>query len=327
MGGKIHMKRYWISAAVLGLSISATNVLAEEIAIAVHVAPVNEMYRVAERIKAEIEEVSGGDYQVVVLGKEVGGERDQLEATSAGEYQITLGGSVPMSLYAPEYAAADLPFIWSSSDEARKIYEGDLGAAVQELFGENGNLHLLGLSLRTPRNLTSNTPITSPEDIKGARLRVPEIPAWVEVWSAVGALPSPVAWPEVYTSLQTGVIQMQENPVSPIYSGKLYEVQDYINVTEHVYSFFHWLANDEWFAKLSAEDQKMIQTAVNNAIAWGDDETINGAASLLQTLKDEGMEVVEPDKAAFREMAKPAIRSVADGYAPAVREYVLSTLN
>ena len=127
---------------------------------------------------------------------------------------------------------------WSSSEEARKIYEGDLGAAVQDLIVKNGNMRLLGLSLRTPRNLTSNKPIKTPEDIKGARLRVPEIPAWVEIWSAVGALPSPVAWPEVYTSLQTGVIQMQENPFSPIHSGKLFEVQDYVNLTEHVYSFF-----------------------------------------------------------------------------------------
>lgn len=321
------MKHHWLSAAALGLCLSATNVAAEEIAIAVHVAPANEMYQVAERIAKEIEEKSGGRFDVIVLGKEVGGERDQLEATSSGEYQITLGGSVPMSLYAPKYAAADLPFVWDSSEQARKVYEGKLGDTVQGLLAKNGNMHLLALSIRTPRNLTSNKPIMNPEDLKGARLRVPEIPAWVDIWSAVGALPSPVAWPEVYTSLQTGVIQMQENPFSPIYSGKLYEVQDYVNITEHVYSFFHWLANDPWFDGLSASDQAMIQAAVDKATAWGDEKTLKGAAELLQTLKDKGMKVVQPNKDAFRALAKPAIRSVAAGYAPEVRDYVLSTID
>ena len=320
------MKHYWTTAAALSFGIFASAAAAEEIAIAVHVAPTDGMYLVAQRIEATIEEKSGGKFDVVVLGQEVGGERDQLEATSTGEYQITLGGSVPMSLYAPDYAAADLPFVWNSSADARKVYEGELGEAVQALLAENGNMHLLGLSIRTPRNLTSNTPITSPADLDGARLRVPEIPAWVEIWSAVGALPSPVAWPEVYTSLQTGVIQMQENPVAAINSGKLYEVQDYINVTEHVYSFFHWLANDDWFAGLSAEDQAMVQAAVDEAVSWGDTQTLEDEAKLLQFLVDSGMEVVETDTAAFREMAAPAIRSVAEAYAPAVRDYVLSKL-
>ena len=320
------MKHHWATAATLGLGIFASTAVAEEIAIAVHVGPTDGMYQVAQRIEASIEAKSGGKFDVVVLGQEVGGERDQLEATSTGEYQITLGGSVPMSLYAPDYAAADLPFVWNSSADARKVYEGELGEAVQALLAENGNMHLLGLSIRTPRNLTSNTPITSPADLDGARLRVPEIPAWVEIWSAVGALPSPVAWPEVYTSLQTGVIQMQENPVAAINSGKLYEVQDYINVTEHVYSFFHWLANDDWFAGLSAEDQAMVQAAVDEAVAWGDTQTLEDEAKLLQFLVDSGMEVVQTDTAAFREMAAPAIRSVAEAYAPAVRDYVLSKL-
>lgn len=321
------MKHYWTTVAALGLGVAASASAAEEIAIAVHVAPTDGMYLVAQRIEANIEEQSGGKFDVVVLGQEVGGERDQLEATTTGEYQITLGGSVPMSIYAPEYAASDLPFVWETSADARQIYEGELGAAVQTQFEENGNMRLVGLSARTPRNLTSNTPITTPEDLAGARLRVPEIPAWVEIWSAVGALPSPVAWPEVYTSLQTGVIQMQENPVAAINSGKLYEVQDYINLTEHVHSFYHWLANDEWYAGLSAEDQAMIQGAIDEAVDWGDEQTLEGETDVLQFLTDNGMEVVETDTAAFRQMAAPAIRSVAENYAPAVRDYVLSKLD
>lgn len=251
------MKRV-TAAAILALTLGATtSATADEIAIALHVEPNNAIYKIAERMKEAIESASNGRHNVVLLGLEVGGERDQIEATSSGEYQIVLGGSVPMSVYAPEYAAADLPFVWKSSAEAAAVYEGKRGEQIQAKLAENGNLHLLGLSLRNPRNLTSNKPVASPADVAGARIRVPQIASWIDIWSEIGALPSPVAWPEVYTSLQTGVIEMQENPVENIHSGKLYEVQTHVSRTEHVYSFFHWLANDEWFEGLSKEDRNL----------------------------------------------------------------------
>ena len=321
------MKKTALCAAAGLLALSSTSALAEEIAIALHVEPNNLMFQVAERMKEEIESRSDGRFDVVLLGLEVGGERDQIEATSAGEYNIVLGGSVPMSVYAPGYAAADLPFVWNSSDQAAAVYEGERGERIQAELAENGNLHLLGLTIRNPRNLTSNRPVASPADLQGARIRVPQIPAWVEVWSELGALPSPIAWPEVYTSLQTGVIEMQENPVENIQSGKLYEVQTHVNLTEHVYSFFHWLANDEWFEALSAGDQALIQDAADTAFAWGDEQTTDGQARISEELKAEGMTFVDADTAAFRALAEPAIRRIAANLAPEVGDYVLSKLD
>lgn len=224
-----------------------------------------------------------------------------------------------MSVYAPEYAAADLPFVWKSSAEAAAVYEGKRGEQIQAKLAENGNLHLLGLSLRNPRNLTSNKPVASPADVAGARIRVPQIASWIDIWSEIGALPSPVAWPEVYTSLQTGVIEMQENPVENIHSGKLYEVQTHVSRTEHVYSFFHWLANDEWFEGLSKEDRNLIQSAADEAFAWGDEQTVNSQAAIAADLEKKGMTFVDADKAAFRAKAEPAIRRIADTLAPEVR--------
>jgi tripartite ATP-independent transporter DctP family solute receptor len=316
-----------ICAAMLSSVSWAMPVFAEDISIALHVDPQHEMFQVGKRLKESIEAQTEGRFTVTLLGTEVGGERDHLEGASIGEYQIALGGSMPMSLYAPEYAASDLPFVYNDTASARRVYEGEIGDAVQSAMIKNANLRLAGLSVRNPRNLTSKVPVTVPDDVAGMRLRIPEIAPWVTIWQEVGALPSPIAWPEVYTSLQTGVIEMQENPVDFIYAGRLYEVQDYVNKTEHVYSFFHWLMNNDFYESLSEEDRILIQAAIDEAILWGDELVQGNEAVAYDKLVAEGMEVIEPDVAAFREKAKPAIRKVAEGFAPAVRDYVLSQIN
>ncbi len=315
-------------ALVAGLTCiaAAPNALARELAIAIHVDPSHQMFEVGKRVKQAIEKGSNGAYTVTLLGTEVGGERDHLEGVSSGEYAIALGGSMPMTLYAPKFAAADLPFVYSSSDEARKVYQGELGDKLNQNLVANGNMRLIALSARSPRNLTSKFPVTQPADLKGVRLRIPEIAPWVKVWSQVGALPSPIAWPEVYTSLQTGVIEMQENPVDFIYAGKLFEVQGYVNRTEHVYSFFHWLINEKLYQGLPPQDRELILAAVKEATAWGDEQTVSGQTAMYEKLKERGMKVTEPDVKAFRAAAAPAVRQVAETYDPAVKAYVLSFL-
>lgn len=310
-------------AGLVTLGITA-NASAEEIAIAIHVEPSHAMFKVGERLKESIEEQTDGEFSVTLLGTEVGGERDHLEGASYGEYNIALGGSMPMTLYAEEFAAADLPFVYSSSEQAREVYTGETGDLLNEQLIANGNMRLVGLSARNPRNLTSNFPVETPEDVQEVRMRVPEIAPWIQIWEEIGALPSPIAWPEVYTSLQTGVIEMQENPVDLIHAGKIYEVQSHINRTEHVYSFFHWLMNEDFYQGLSEDNREIIIGAIEEATSWGNEMVADGQAELYEELKGLGMTVVEPDVAAFRSAAEPAIRDIAESYHPAVRKYVLS---
>lgn len=311
------------SLASLGIAAQAS---ANELSIAIHVEPSDTMFKVGERLKETIETETDGRYTVSLLGTEVGGERDHLEGASFGEYSIALGGSMPMTLYAEEFASADLPFVYRSSEEAREVYEGETGELLNERLIANGNMRLVGLSQRNPRNLTSNFPVNTPEDVDGVRLRVPEIAPWIQIWEEVGALPSPIAWPEVYTSLQTGVIEMQENPVDLIYSGRLYDVQDHLNRTEHVFSFFHWLMNEDFYQSLSDEDRDIIMTAIKDATEWGDETIISGQQDLLEELETLGMTIVDSDVDAFREAAEPAVREIIENYHPNVREYVNSLL-
>ena len=107
---------------------------------------------------------------------------------------------------------------------------------------------------------------------------------------------------------------------------KLFEVQDYVSRTEHVYSFFHWLMNEDVYQELSDEHRDIVLSAIDDATTWGDQLVSDGQAELFEKLKEEGMEVVEPDVAAFRQAARPAVEEIAQDYDPAVRDYVLSLI-
>ena len=209
-------------------------------------------------IKSGIEEQTQGRIAVRLVGQEVGGERDQLEATSRGEFQIVQSGAMVIANYAPRYGVTSVPFVFPDFESVAMAYEGELGKRMSDALIENGNMRLIGRSLRGAHLLTARNPIMTPADMDGVKLRVPEIDTWVQVWNSIGALSTPVAWPEVFSALQTGVVDAQENPIAQIYEAKLYEVQDYIMMTEHILEYFHWCINEEFFQSLSAADRQIV---------------------------------------------------------------------
>jgi len=337
MGGKIKMKlslkRFLdvIFVVVLVSALCTTMVFAaqRELVVVTHTARTNVIaWNVAKLIKEKIEEGTNGEISVRLLGPEVGGERDILEAGSRNEYQIVQSGDMCIAYYAPKYAATGVPYVFPDYSFVRKAYEGKLGEKINESFITNGRFRLAGLQKRGARLLTANKPIYTLADLKGAKLRVPEIKAWVEVWKELGALPTPIAWPEVFTSLQTHVIDMQENPVANIYEAKLYEVQNYVILTEHLCAYFHWLINEDFYQSLSPEYKKVVLNAVKEATDWGSKEQDKDTAKLFVKLQKEyGMQVIVPDKYEFFEAAKPAInRIIKEQWAPEVTEYLEEVL-
>jgi tripartite ATP-independent transporter DctP family solute receptor len=318
-----------VFAVSLICTISAGGAFAQkkiELAIAIHTDPGHFCYTIGERVKKDLEKKSQGRIAVRLLGMEVGGERDHLEGGSRGEYQIALGGSVPLTLYAPKFSAPDLPFVFPDTAATKKLYQGTLGQLMNESIIKSGNMRLIGLSPRNPRNLTANKSIKNPDELKGVKIRVPEIMPWVKVWKELGGLATPVAWPEVYSALQTGTIEAQENPVENILTGRIYEVQKYLMLTKHVYSFFHWLMNEKFYQGLTAGDRKMILDTVSAETKWGEDFVFSGEKEMVEKLQKSGMQIVTPDVNAFRKKAAPAIRELAKNYHPEVEKYVLSFL-
>jgi len=293
-----------------------------EITFPIRLAPETVEVMAAEEFKRIVEERSEGRITVNIFpGGALGGERDNIEQIQLNEVQITNIGDLLPTLLAPTYAAPTVPFIFPDIEAVREFWNGEVGQKKREVIEASG-VTVIGLQKRLPRNLTANRPIRAVEDLAGLKLRVPDIASWVRIWTHLGAIPTPIAWAEVYMSLQLGVIDAQENPYAEIVTAKLFEVQDYLMQTEHLTAANHWIASKEFMDGLSAEDRDLILQAAEEAIAWGDAKTDEKGAEWLQEIKNQGMEVIEVDKEAFREAAWPAIEALSAGWAPGVKAEV-----
>lgn len=200
------------------------------------------------------------------------------------------------SLYAnfqPKFNVISIPYLFDNTDQFVKYLNGDPG---QELLKDVDKLSIKGLGLwtRSFRQITNSLrPINGPEDLKGMKLRVPNNPLWVEFFKAAGAVPTPMAFGEVYNALQLKTIDGQENPVDVPMSSKFYEVQKYITVSNHMADAWVVGMNNSKFSKLSADQQKVITETTKELQTWKlnyDKEQDNAA---LQTLKSKGMAVNE----------------------------------
>ncbi len=280
------------------------------------------VWGIANRIKTDLEKNSNSEMVVKLLGPEVGGERDLQEGTSRNEFQIFQSGDMAISTYGAKYAVTSVPWLFPGYEVVEKVYKGKIGEKLNEALIKNGNLRILGLSRRGARLLTANIPIPTPVEVKGLKLRVPEIPQWVTVWKEVGALPTPVAWPEVFTALQTGVVNGQENPIMQIHEAKLYEVQKYVMMTEHLSTYFHWIVNEKFYQGLSPANRKIVADAVKSAADWGSAKQAEKAAELRSIMEKQfGVKFIDVDKAKFIQAARPAIeRIAAQQWAPEVKD-------
>ncbi len=293
-----------------------------DVTVAMHNARNEEIvWGIANRIKTELEQKSNGEMAVKLLGPEMGGERDIQEATSRNEFQIMQAGDMGVSTWGAKYAVISVPWLFPGYDAVEKVYKGKIGQLLNEAMIKNGNVRIVGLSRRGARLLTASNPIPSPAELKGLKLRVPEIPQWVTVWKQLGALPTPVAWPEVFTALQTGVVNGQENPILQIYEAKLYEVQKFVMMTDHLSTYFHWIVNEKFYQGLNEKNRKLVEDTVRSAADWGSGKQQEKAAELRATMeKQHGVKFVDVDKTKFIQLARPAIEEIANKqWAPEVK--------
>lgn len=293
-----------------------------DVTVVMHNARTEEIvWGIANRIKDSLEKNTNGEMAVRLLGPEVGGERDLMEGTSRNEFQIFQSGDMGVSTYGAKYAVTTVPFVFPGYEGVDKAYKGKLGEKLNEAMIKNGNLRIVGLSRRGARMLTASKAIPTPTELKGLKLRVPEIKTWVEVWKEIGAQPTPVAWPEVFTALQTGVVNGQENPVLQIFEAKLYEVQKFVMMTEHISSYFHWVVNEKFYQGLTPANQKIVEDAIKSATDWGSSQQVEKANGLRATMeKSHGVKFMEVDKQKFITAARPAIDRIAsEQWAPEVK--------
>lgn len=261
--------------------------------------PVNKRASEAiERIKA----ATSGRVEINLFpANQLGSDTDLLGQIRNGAVDFMNIGASVLATLVPKAGIINTGFAFTSYDEVWKAMDGDLGKFVKSEIEAVGLLHPCKFWDNGFRQLTSSTrEIKTPDDLKGFKMRVPAAPILTGLFQALGAGPTPINFNEVYSALQTKVVEGQENPLPIISTAKLYEVQKYCSLTSHVWDAYVILGNRKSFQRLPADVQEIVTRELNKS---GDDERADIAAlsvSLRSDLTAKGLQFVEVDKAAFR---------------------------
>lgn len=243
-------------------------------------------------------------------GGAMGDERQTFEMLSQGSVEFGVVGSGPVSIFFPKYFIGEVPYMFSSQDDFWKFWNGP-GKELTALMEKQRGVRTDGVVYRGARYLTSNTPVRTVADVKGLKMRLPPIKSWFKVWESLGAVPSTIAFSEVYMALKTGVVAAQENPPETILAYKFYEAQKYLIATEHVYGAALFMSSAKWWATLSKDDQALFTKALQEATAVGNAITKNGDAEMVKKLQELGMTLITVDKNAFKQAVRPVVDSLA----------------
>jgi tripartite ATP-independent transporter DctP family solute receptor len=255
----------------------------------------------------EVEKRTNGRYKVQAFySGSLGGERESVEAVQLGTQELTFTSTGPVPNFVPEVAILDIPFLFRDYNHARSTLDGPIGqdllgkfpskGIVALAWGENGFRHMTN----------SKRAVNAPDDLKGLKMRTMENPVHIQAYKAFGIVPTPMAFTEVFTALQQGTVDGQENPLSVITSAKFEQVQKHLSLTGHVYSPALLLMNKGAWDKLSADDKKAFTEAAKEAVKANRARVDDDEKKAVADLRAKGMNVVETiDKSKFQATLGP----------------------
>ncbi len=245
----------------------------------------------------------------------LGDERTLLEGMQIGTVDMGVITNGPVANFVDEMAVFELPFLFSSPEDAYAVLDGPIG---QELLDKLSEVNLKGLAYaeRGFRNLTnSERPVRHPDDIDGLRVRVMENPVYVDTFRELGANAVPMAWTEALTAMQQGTIDGQENPVNVVHSFKLNETQDYMTMSRHTYAPAIFVMGMSVWNQLPEAAQGVIEKAAQEAAEHERSVNAEMESEQLAELRESGMEIVEdPDIDAFQDAVAPVYEKYGDQF-------------
>jgi tripartite ATP-independent transporter DctP family solute receptor len=258
-----------------------------------------------------VTEKSGGRIEIQKFGNGTLGNEPQMQSSlQGGIMEIMVGPTSNLVGSIPEYMIFDLPFFYPDFEAVDKVMDGRVGDA---LFAKLDALNMVGLAYWDNgfRHMTNAVrPINSVDDVAGLNIRVIPNPLFISTFTALGANPVPLPYPELFTALETRAVDAQETPVGLIYSSRFYEVQDHLALTGHVYTPYLLLASKTWFDGLSAEDQALVMEAAQESAEFQRNLSRTEADRLIGMLEEEGMEVTrlsEEEMTRMRETVAPVV--------------------
>jgi TRAP-type C4-dicarboxylate transport system substrate-binding protein len=255
---------------------------------------------------AEIAEAVSDTFDMQVFnGATLVDQGSEMTAIQRGNLEMGLIAPQTIAEQIPEWSIVTSAYLFSDADHLEATFDSDVGEELKAMTEEAG-VHVLAPVYFGTRqvNLAPEIDVETPEDLDGITMRMPGGDAWQFLGEAIGANPTPLAYAEVYTALQTGAIDGQDNPLPNDYNMKFYEVTSQIVLTGHLVGFDVLGISAELWNSFTPEQQETLQTAVDEAIDKSTQRHLDREAELVQFFKDEGLRVYEPDRIAFRDYAQ-----------------------
>ena len=249
----------------------------------------------------EVAARTGGRYKVETFyNGSLGGERESIEAVQLGTQELAFSSTGPIPNFVPDAKILDVPFLFRDKAHARAVLDGPIGQELLTKFDAKG-FKALAWAENGFRHMTnSKRDVKEPGDLKGLKMRTMENPVHIAAYKGLGIITTPMAFPEVFTALQQGTVDGQENPLPVIMSAKFSQVQKHLSLTGHVYSPCIFVMNKASFDKLSAADKTAFLEAAKVAAKANRDRVDQDDANGVKELRAQGMTVIENvDKAKF----------------------------
>ena len=240
----------------------------------------------------------------------LGGEREMLEAVQLGTQDMIITSTGPVGNFVPETRILDIPYLFRDYDHARKVLDGAIGQDILGKFPAKGFVAISWMENGFRHITNSKRAVKTPEDLKGLKIRTMENKVHMEAFKAMGALPTPMNMNEVFTALQTGTVDGQENPIPVILANKLYTVQKYVTLDSHVYSPAILIINKGLWDKISDADKTAFKEAAKVALVANRKKVNDDEANGVDIMTKAGTEVITSvDNAAFQKAVASAYTS------------------
>ncbi|AXT25258.1 TRAP transporter substrate-binding protein [Ruegeria sp. AD91A] len=252
------------------------------------------MHRALLKFEELVEAGSNGEIDVQIFpSSQMGPDREMIEGVQTGVLEMAIPPSSFFAGWDPAFAVIELPYMYSSKDIAFDVLDGDAGDGMLARVENQGLVGLGWLELGV-RNVTNNVrPVATPADLEGVKLRTMKVPAHVATFETLGANPTPMNFGEVYSALQQGVIDGQENPLAIITSQRFYEVQKYLSTTGHVFAVYMPVISKPFFDTLSAEHQQLVRDSMAAARDYQAELVASEDAEQLEQIRAAGVEILE----------------------------------
>ena len=278
----------------------------------------------ALRFAALLYEYSGGMMVLDVFpNAQLGDELEMVRSVQDGVIDFVIAGGHLVG-FAPKAILADAPYLYADFDHLREVFDGPLGEIIHQNVIDYAFVRPIMYFIRGPRKLTANRPIHTPDDMSGLVIRVPPAYVVVATFEALGATVVPMALGEVFTALQQGVLDAQENPLAMIDAQSFYEVQPYIMNTNHTVSLIWVTIGEELYQSLSPQEREIIHRAAAGAQAYEHELFLEEEYRLYALMEERGVTFIDVDFELFRDTAMDAI---IESFDPEVRELFLEIAN